>query len=129
MQRFYNLAKAIAKRIEKEKEFYRGEEQATAWERLKRTFVSTQILAFLDPKKTFILDTEASGIGVWAVTYQERDGRERVIVCEPDVNKRRGEILCHSPVVAYSCAFNEAVQTPPAWAEILTGWTVGLYEG
>ena len=39
-------------------------------------------------------------------------------MCKPDVNKRRGKILCHSPVAAYSCAFNEAVQTPPVWAEV-----------
>ena len=76
---FSTLAKPLTKLTEKGKEFVWGKDQATAWEELKKKLVSAPILAYPDPKKTFILDTDASGVGIGAVLSQEQGGRERVI--------------------------------------------------
>ena len=76
---FSTLAKPLTKLTEKGKEFVWGEDQAAAWGELKRRLVSAPILAYPDPKKTFILDTDASGVGIGAVLSQEQDGGERVI--------------------------------------------------
>ena len=41
--------------------------------------VKVSILAYPDPKKDFILDTDASGYCIGVVLSQVQDGRERVI--------------------------------------------------
>lgn len=50
-----------------------------AFEELKRGLMSALVLAYPDPHKTFILDTDASDAGIGAVLSQEDGGRERVI--------------------------------------------------
>ena len=46
---------------------------------LKRRLVTAQNLAYPELKETFILDTDASGLGVRAVQSQVEDRRQRVI--------------------------------------------------
>ena len=41
--------------------------------------VEATVLTYPDPKGNFILDTDASGVGLGAVLSQEQDGYERVI--------------------------------------------------
>ena len=72
MQRIFQPCQALAKLIEKVKEFVWGEEQATTWDELKRRLILTQTQEYLDQKKTFILDTEASGAGIAVVLSQEK---------------------------------------------------------
>ena len=51
-----------------------------AFEELRQQLVSPPILAFPDYQKPFILDTDASNLGIGAVLSQEQDdGQERVI--------------------------------------------------
>ena len=76
---FSMLAKPLNKLTEKGREFVWGLEQETAWQGLKRRLVTAPVLAYPDPKKPYILDTDASGVGIGAVLSQDQDGRERVI--------------------------------------------------
>ena len=50
-----------------------------AFRDLQRKLVSAPILAFPDFTKTFVLDTDASNVGIGAVLSQVEDGRETVI--------------------------------------------------
>ena len=46
---------------------------------LKRELLNAPILAYPDPTRSFILDTDASGYGSGAMLSQIQGGRERVI--------------------------------------------------
>ena len=50
-----------------------------AFEQLKRALTSTPVLRYPDPKKEFVLDTDASNHGIGAVLSQKEDGQERVV--------------------------------------------------
>ena len=55
-----------------------SDEQA-AFQRLKDGLVSVPVLGYPDPKLPYILDTDASAVGVGAVLSQIQEGKERVI--------------------------------------------------
>ena len=50
-----------------------------AFQELKSRLQSAPILSYSDPEKDFILDTDASNMGIGAVLSQEIDGEERVV--------------------------------------------------
>ena len=72
-------ARPLTKLTEKGVEFMWGEEEDAAWNQLKDELVKAPILAYPDPDIPFILDTDASGVGIGAVLSQVQEGRERVI--------------------------------------------------
>ena len=72
-------ARPLTRLTEKTVEFVWGEEEEEAWQLLKSELLKAPILAYPDPEKEFILDTDASGYGIGAVLSQFQDGRERVI--------------------------------------------------
>ncbi|KAK7883969.1 hypothetical protein WMY93_027092 [Mugilogobius chulae] len=50
-----------------------------AFETIKEKLTSAPVLAFADPKKPYLLHTDASATGLGAVLYQEQEGQKRVI--------------------------------------------------
>jgi len=72
-------AKPLTRLTEKSVEFVWGKAEEEAWQLLKDELVKAPILAYPDPKKAFILDTDASGYGIGAVLSQVQEGREKVI--------------------------------------------------
>ena len=72
-------ARPLTRLTEKSVEFVWGKEEEEAWQLLKDELVKAPILAYPDPEKEFILDTDASGYGIGAVLSQVQEGKERVI--------------------------------------------------
>ena len=77
---FATIAKPWCRLTEKNVVFRWTNEAQTAFVELRRRLVTTPTLAFPDYDFSFILDTDASDVGVGAVLSQrQRDGSERVI--------------------------------------------------
>ena len=76
---FSTIAKPLTRLTEKDHGFRWGDEQEEAWATLKHKLLSAPVLAYPDPQKEFILDTDASAFGIGAVLSQVQDGQERVI--------------------------------------------------
>lgn len=64
---------------EKGKRFKWSEACQKAFEQLKGRLISAPVLAYPDPAKPFILDTDASDVGIGAVLSQRRDGVDHVV--------------------------------------------------
>ena len=72
-------AKPLIKLTEKQVPFQWNDEQEQAWLKMKTLLTQSPILAYPHPGETFILDTDASDVGIGAVLSQEINGEERVI--------------------------------------------------
>ena len=79
IQDFATIAKPLHRLTVKDREFLWTEACEVAFRNLQRKLVSAPILAFPDFTKTFVLDTNASNVGIGAVLSQVEDGRETVI--------------------------------------------------
>ena len=76
---YASIAKPLHHLTEKNVAFGWTSECQSAFENLRQKLVSTPILAFPDCSKPFLLDTDASDVGIGAVLSQVQDGTERVI--------------------------------------------------
>ena len=77
---FATVAKPLHRLTEKTAVFKWTTDCQEAFEKLRQQLVSPPILAFPDYQKPFILDTDASNLGIGAVLSQvQDDGQERVI--------------------------------------------------
>ena len=76
---FATVAKPLHHLTSKGVEWDWSEEAQQAFEELRRRLVTAPILGYPDPQLTYILDTDASDVGVGAVLSQEQEGVERVI--------------------------------------------------
>lgn len=77
---FSTLTAPISELLKKEKTRFEWAERANeAFEKLKKALVSTPVLATPDFSVPFVIQTDASDVGVGAVLTQEQDGEERVI--------------------------------------------------
>ena len=54
-------------------------EEQTAFQKLKNGLVPALLLGYLDPTLPYILDTDASAVGVLAVLSQVQERKERLI--------------------------------------------------
>lgn len=79
IQGFAEIARPLHRLTEKGRRFCWGEECQEAFQQLKARLIVAPVLAYPDPKKPFILDTDASDVGIGAVLSQECDGLERVV--------------------------------------------------
>ncbi|KAG8172455.1 hypothetical protein JTE90_004429 [Oedothorax gibbosus] len=73
------IARPLHRLTEKQQKFTWTPECDEAFDHLKSVLTSAPILAYPEPDKMFILDTDASKEGIGAVLSQEVDGKERVI--------------------------------------------------
>ena len=76
---FAAIAKPLYRLTEKGREFKWTAECNASFNELKARLASGPILAFPDFSKTFILDTDASDVGLGAVLSQKHEGKERVV--------------------------------------------------
>ena len=77
---FAKIAKPLHRLTERTTKFVWNSECQTAFEELRRRLSQTPILAHPDFNRQFILDTDASDVGIGAVLSQVGDdGHERVI--------------------------------------------------
>lgn len=76
---FSLLTKPLYRLTENQVNFSWGEECEKAFEHLKRVLISSPMLSFPIGKGEFILDTDASNVGIGAVLSQEQEGEERVL--------------------------------------------------
>ena len=79
MSDFAAIAKPLYRLTEKGREFKWTAECNASFNELKARLASGPILAFPDFSKTFILDTDASDVGLGAVLSQKHEGKERVV--------------------------------------------------
>ena len=76
---FADIACPLHSLTEKARVFHWSEECQEAFETLKSHLQEAPILAYPEPEGDFILDTDASGVGIGAVLSQVQGGVERVI--------------------------------------------------
>ena len=76
---FASIARPLHKICEKSAQFIWSDECQKAFDTLKTALTSSPVLAYPDPGKEYILDTDASQKSVGAVLSQVSNGHERVI--------------------------------------------------
>ena len=77
---FARIARPLHRLTERTASFVWTEECQTAFDELRRCLTSTPVLAYPNFDRPFILDTDASDVGIGAVLSQvDEDGQERVI--------------------------------------------------
>lgn len=78
---FSSIAAPLSKLTKKTQEFLWTEECQQAFDQLKDALCHAPILSYPHPEGLFILDTDASDVGIGAVLSQVQDGLEKVIAC------------------------------------------------
>ena len=76
---FATIAKPLTRLTEKNVPFVWSSEEEESWLKLKKLLTSAPVMAYPDSRATFILDTDASQVGIGAVLSQLKDGEEKVI--------------------------------------------------
>ncbi|KAI2646047.1 Retrovirus-related Pol polyprotein [Labeo rohita] len=76
---FATVAAPLHQLTKKSQRFQWGQEQQQAFDRLKEALCHAPVLAAPDPRLPFILDTDASNVGLGAILSQDGEKGERVI--------------------------------------------------
>ncbi len=79
MKGFAEIAKPLHRLTEKQRQFIWTEDCEIAFKQLKTALTSTPILAYPTNDDCFVLDTDASNLGIGAVLSQIQEGTEKVI--------------------------------------------------
>jgi hypothetical protein len=93
--KFADIAKPLNGLRKKGAQFEWGKDQDRAFKQLKTAISQPPVLAMVDFSKTFILQTDASGVGVAAVLLQEQDGVRRPIAYASHADRARKERCVH----------------------------------
>ena len=92
---FASISKPLHRLTEKTAKFEWTDDCQRAFEELRQRLVTAPILVFPDFSRTFVLDTDASDIGIGAVLSQlQEDGSERVIAYASRVLTRPERRYC-----------------------------------
>ena len=90
-----SIAKLLQCLTEKNNVFHWNELRQSAFDELCRCLVSFPVLAYPDNSKCFVLDTDASDVGIGAVLSQpSEDGSERVIAYASHSLRRQEQRYC-----------------------------------
>ena len=76
---FANIAKPLNRLIEQKRRFKWSAETETAFQTLKEALCTTPVLGYPRPGEMFIVDTDASNVGIGGVLSHVQDGSEHVI--------------------------------------------------
>jgi hypothetical protein len=76
---FADIAKPMTRLTEEKRAFQWTPEVETTFQTLKETLCTASILVYLQPGGKFIVDTDASNVGIGGVLSQVQDRQERVI--------------------------------------------------
>ena len=112
---FAAIAKPLYRLTEKGREFKWTTECDAAFVELKSRLMSAPILAFPDFSKQFILDTDASDVGLGTDLSQVlHEGNEFVVAYARKTNQSRKTILCYEEGVVGSINIREAFSSVPS---------------
>jgi hypothetical protein len=76
---FASIGKPLTKLIEQKQPFQWTSKVEAAFQKLNTTLCSAPILTYPQPGQRFIVDTDASNVGIGGVLSQLKDRQERVI--------------------------------------------------
>ena len=77
---FATVCKPLHKLTEKDQKFVWNDETQSAFDTIKRLLTTAPVLSYVDPEGTgFVLDCDASNVGIGSVLHQLQNGEERVI--------------------------------------------------
>lgn len=79
IRKFADIAKPLTRLTEEAREFHWDKDCQTAFETLKEHLTTAPILGYPLPEGEFILDTDASNVGIGGVLSQIQGGQERVL--------------------------------------------------
>ena len=91
---FATLAKPLIRLIEKKATFRWTDTEEQAFNALKRKLMMAPILAYPDPKRPFILDTNTPDVGIRAVLSQDFDREEKVIAYDSRMLSKAEKHYC-----------------------------------
>jgi hypothetical protein len=75
---FINIAKLLAKLTEEKQGLQWTPEVEAIFHTITEALFTAPILAYVHPRERFIVDTDASNVGIGEVLSQVQDGQERV---------------------------------------------------
>ena len=79
MPDFFTLAYSLTKLTQKDEPFVWGRDQEQSFQTLKECLISSPILSYPKDKGQYIIDTDASAVGMGAVLSQIQEVEEKVI--------------------------------------------------
>ena len=116
---FATLAKHLVGLTEKNTAFRWTDMEEQAFSTLKKKLIMAPILAYPDLKRPFILNTNASNMGIGAVLSKDFDREERVIAYGSRMLSKGIKALLHHPTGAVGRgSLQQALQALPVRDEI-----------